>query len=311
MLTLPTVGMRLSINQHNVELDALCDWLEGCVVFDGEEPSMSDAVDFLTENNIYRQQDFALEMVQNAWGQLERRQRWAGRGTAVEVTGPRLKPRDTWSEYPAHSFCLALAYSQWYPQWRDQFGRDSTQQGDLFEMLTKEALERILPNWLVHRTGWTPGSPVRLAEAAADVASRLGEELGDLAIWGGTQAHEEGLDLLCYRSLEDERAGVPVFLVQCASGKNWRDKLKTPDLEIWTKIVVFASRPKKAFSMPFALSNSTEFKRNCARVDGLLLDRCRLLSAGRTNPNWVSTNLKAEIVAWLEPRIAQLPRADY
>ncbi len=310
MLELPRAGMQLSVERHNVELDALCDWLEASALFDEEEPSRSEVVDILIENTIYRRQDFAMEMVQNAWGELERRQSWAGRGAAIEVFGQRLRPLGAWQDWPAHSFCLALACARLYPDWRSQFGPDYTQQGDLFESLTKESLERILPGWRAHRTGWTPTRPIGLAAAAADVASRLGEQLGDVGYWGSRGAHEEGLDILCYRSLEDDRVGTPAYMIQCASGTNWRDKLGTPDLNVWTTIVTFASKPKRGFSMPFTLSNDRDFARSCLRVDGMLLDRNRLLAAGRIDPDWVSTRLTNLLIDWLGPRVNALPRMD-
>jgi hypothetical protein len=147
----------------------------------------------------------------------------------------------------------------WYPQWAGSFGSDHTEQGDLFEALKKDSLEKLFPGWTTHRTGWTPNNPVNLADAASRVATLLGELPGNLEQWANRRAHEEGLDIVFFRSLDDERVGVPVFLLQCASGSNWRHKLKSPDLETWTKLVDFAAKPKKAFSMPFALSDNREF----------------------------------------------------
>src|SRR5205823_3869050 len=102
-----------------------------------------------------------------------------------------------------------------------------------------------------------------------------------------------GLDLLCYRPYDDGRVGVPVFLVQCASGQDWESKLDTPKLKIWAKIVDFASTPKKAFAMPFTLED-WDFTRKCNDNDGMLMDRYRLLAAGRARPNWISSRLRAD-----------------
>ena len=65
----------------------------------------------------------------------------------------------------------------------------------------------------------------------------------------------------------------------------------------------------EAFAMPYALSER-EFRQSCNRVNGLLLDRYRLLSAGGDDPNWVSRELQERIVAWLAPRLVRLPHAD-
>lgn len=309
MLVLPTVGIARSINQHNVQLDVLCDWIEGSVLFDDEELSAADVIDALIENSIYAEQDFAWHMMNDAWAELKRRQSCIGRGSPIEISGQRLKRLRSWQETPAHSFCIALAFAKWYPDWAKTFGKDYNEQGELFEKLTKESMERLFPDWEIHPTGWTRTHASKLDEVVKDVASRLGEAVGDIELWTDDTAHEAGLDLLCYRSFGDNRVGLPVFLMQCGSGGRWDGKLHTPILRIWTKVVQFASDPKKAFAMPFALLDE-EFRKKCNLVDGLFLDRYRLLSPGRTIPDWVSEELKAALVAWLEPRIETLPRDD-
>ena len=309
MLAPPTVGIARSINKHNSNLDTLCDWVEGSILFDDGELSASDIVDALIENNIYAEQDFAWQIMNDAWNELKRRQGLIGNGAPIEIMGQRLRRLRAWQDSPAHSFCIALAYTKWYPNWARQFGNDYNEQGELFETLTKEALRILFPDWEIHPTGWTRTRVNRLGRIVKDIASRLGEIEGEVERWTNDKAHEAGLDLLCYRPFGDGRVGVPVFLMQCGSGGHWDGKLHTPNLRIWTKIVQFASDPKKAFAMPYALLDK-EFRQNCNLVNGLLLDRYRLLSAGRNDPDWVSVELKTDIVAWLEPRIEMLPRDD-
>ncbi len=125
-----------------------------------------------------------------------------------------------------------------------------------------ESARKLLPGWQVRPTGWSPNRTCTIRHIAEEVALRLGEALGDVELWADEAAKESGLDLLCYRPFADGRVGVPVYLMQCASGRNWREKLHEPDLRLWTKIVQFASAPKKAFSTPFALSDH-DFVRAC------------------------------------------------
>lgn len=307
MLELPTVGMRPSVHAHNVDFGALCDWLEGCILFDGADISTSDVVDNLIENDIYEEQDFAREIVDASWSEMRRRQAWMGNGASIKIEGQRLIPRCPWQDSPAHSFCLALSYAAWYPQWTRQFGSDYTTQGDLFEKLTQESLKVMFPQWVIHHTGWRRANPVTISDVVQEVATHLNEAMGEVTVWTEEKAKDAGLDLLCYRSYGDGRVGVPVYLLQCASGRDWTDKLHTPDLKIWKRIVRFVAEPKKAFAMPFAVEDE-EFIRRCNVVDGPFLDRYRLLAAGRDKANWVSRQLRSSIIAWVEPRIAQLPR---
>ncbi len=307
MLLLPTVGMRRSVERHNIDFSALCDWVEGSVLFEGENISIEDVIDQLVDNEVYDEQDFARERLVDVWYELERRERWMGGGSSIQVAGQRVIPRRAWRESPAHSFCLALAYARLYPDWARHFGSNYTVQGDLFEALTQESLQMMFPTWVIHRTGWTQANAVTINDVVEDVATRLCEEVGQVEVWTDEKAKEAGLDLLCYRSYDDGRVGVPVYLVQCASGGDWKDKLRTPDLKIWKRIVRFVAEPRKAFAIPFAIDDD-EFVRRCNVVDGPFIERYRLLAAGRSNPEWVSSGLRDSIVQWLEPRVAQLPR---
>jgi hypothetical protein len=311
MLQLPIVGMRRSIGKHNINSDILCDWIEGNILIDVEEMSTTDVIDVLKENAIYTDQDFAMEMVDIVWSELKRRFMLLGDAASlpIKMSAKRLSRIKSWNEVPGYSFCIILSYLQWYPRWASTFGSDYTEQGEIFEELTKEAMKAFLPGWIIHPTGWTKNNPVTINDVLDDIANRLDETQGSVSRWVDATANELGLDLICYRPFADKRVGKPVFLMQCASGGNWETKLKTPDLDLWTKIIDWASDPKRAFSMPFALSES-DFPKKCRKVNGLLLDRYRLLSVGHDNPNWMSDSLKERVITWLEPRIRTLPKID-
>jgi len=308
MLAIPETGMGRSVKAHNVRLDVLCDWLEASALF-LKEPEVPDSevVDTLVEEEIYESQQFAWERVADAWSELSRRQDWIGQASPIEVQGHRLVRRQEWRQAPAHSFCLALTLARMYPEWARQFGNDFTEQGELFEKLTQRSVEALFPGWRVHPTAWTRTQAKKLHVVVQEIANLLGESTGEIRRWTKPDANEAGLDLLCYRPFPDGRVGVPVYMMQCASGRDWEGKLHTPRLKIWTKIVQFAADPVKAFATPFAMTDD-EFPGRCAEVNGLMLDRYRLLSSGRDNPDWVPVDLGQRIIAWLEPRVTSLPR---
>ena len=310
MLAIPTCEIARSVDVHNVNLEVLCDWIEGSVLFVDRQVSGSEVVDALCEGDIYDEQGFAWEIVTDAWRQFDRRLALSGLGSPFKTTGMKLELVKAWQEFPAYSFCLLLTFAQLYPKWAKSFGSDYTEQGDLFERLTCESLNLIFPDWKIHPTGWTRTHPKKLHQVVQEVAGHLGEEAGAVSRWTADSANEAGLDVLCHRPFQDNRAGVPVYLLQCASGRNWDQKLKTPDLDIWSKIIIFTTQPQRAFAMPFALAGD-DFRKKCAKVAGMLLDRYRLLSAGRSNPDWLSKGLKQDLIRWARPRIKTLPREDY
>ena len=90
MLRLPREGFRLSVNAHNVSLDALIEWIEGSITFADDKVTQSDVVDILMEEEIYRSQDFARERLEFAWSEVARREKILG---AARILGKQ----------PAHS----------------------------------------------------------------------------------------------------------------------------------------------------------------------------------------------------------------
>ncbi|MGB8656486.1 MAG: hypothetical protein WCE90_01710 [Candidatus Zixiibacteriota bacterium] len=310
MFQLPTNGIARSINEHNSRLDVFSDWLEASVLFSDSELSRTDVVDALIEHRIYDQQDFADQWVTNAWGEIERRQKCIGNGSPYDITPQRISRKSSWEDVSAYSFCLLLSlvnnYSGLNGQWQEKFRTGYIEQGELFELLTKESLEKQFPDWRMYHTGWSRSSPSKLIKIVDEIAAQLGETKGNLELWTSPDAHEAGLDLLFYRPFEDNRVGIPLYLLQCASGGNWTDKLHTPCLKTWTKVIQFAATPRKAFATPFALEDGV-FCGYCNLVDGLFLDRYRLLSPSHEDKNWLSTQLNNRIKKWLRPRIKTFP----
>jgi hypothetical protein len=70
--------------------------------------------------------------------------------------------------------------------------------------------------------------------------------------------------------------------------------------------VQFAAMPKKAFATPFALLDD-DFPNYSNLVDGMLLDRSRLLAASTKSSQWLSEPLSQRIVGWANPRVEKLP----
>ncbi|MGO9085939.1 MAG: hypothetical protein ACLQBK_11985 [Candidatus Sulfotelmatobacter sp.] len=301
-----TKGFFRSVAKHNVDLDVLADWIEGCALFgDGAALAGTELVDILLQENIYAKQDFCWERVDDGLRELRRRSE-LGSAFSLRVSGRKIERLVHWRDAPVHSFLLLFTLAQRYDHWAEVMPVDYNVQGDLFEEVTKESLGCQFPDWIIHPTGWSKTHPTKLGELVADMTERLGEIQGVVEAWTDAQAKEAGLDLLCYRPFLDEHVGVPLLMLQCASG-NWKEpgKLKTPDLDVWTKIVVFASRPKKAFATPFSFLRQ-DFRRVVAKVDGVVLDRYRLLIPNKYERDWVSETLQNKLRAWLDQRVGKI-----
>lgn len=310
ILSVPTTGFGRSIRSHNVELDAMCDWVEGSVLFGEEKVSKRELVDVLLENNVYDDQDFATERVDSAWSELKSRQ------NTLEDTSPfvfqnqfiTLK-ESTWEATPGHAFCVMLSLLKWYDEWSKRFSRTYTEQGSLFEQFVFHSTKAHFPGWKLALTGWSATNANKIDSVVDEVASLVGEpRSGEIYKWTKATKNEAGLDMVCCRPFNDTRGGRPVYLFQCASGKNFEEKLHTPNLQLWTRLVEFTARelPIKAFATPFAFL-ATDFTQHCNLVGGLLMDRYRLLEASRHKSDWIPPSLGNQLEKWTRVRVEKLP----
>lgn len=280
---------------------ALADYIELCVAFDQPRVSQSDVQETLLDFQVAPTDDRAAEMTQSAFAQLRRRQAWAGSLCPFAVDGLHVSRTKEWATTPAYALCLAHTAAYYYPDWAASF-REYGKGAQLFEEAVSISLEAC--GWEPEVVGWSADNPVRLPAIVERVASRVGDPIGRVEAWTAATAKDAGLDVLAVRHFADRRNARPVMLVQCATGQNWDEKLHTPDLRIWTKIVDWSGDPVKAFATPFALSDIA-IKRVGNRVNGPVLDRFRVL-----RPHGFVTDhsrIGATVKAWLEGRVKTLP----
>jgi len=300
MLSLPS-GMRRSVNSHNSKVPTFLDWLEAGVLFAEEELSQSEVVDLLVEEQIYRDQNFCSEFVSDAWDQVRRRLSWMSPRSPIRFEDRWIIRQSEWKDVPAYSFCMVVSLGPWYDNW-SSFGHDYTEQGLLFEHISKNAMETRFAGWRFFQTGWSRESTAKLPEVVDKLVAAIGERTGLVEDYSSADANEAGVDLVWHLPFVDQRGGVPVYLAQCASGTNWPDKLSEPNLNDWKKIIDFASGPYKAFCLPFALDDK-DLRWRSNSIAGLLLDRYRLLALDAPEEEWVSEELRDRLITWLEPRV--------
>ena len=324
MLTLPNNVVPKSTTDYDV--DILCDWIEGSILFDESEDEFSvmDIVNVLTGVNvlagddiddIHEEYELAITAVVDALEELKRRLSWIAPGIpfsiidSQSVVDSQVRRINSWKDTPAHSFCVLLSLIPCYTGWgRSIPDWDYNTQGELFELLAQESLKRQFPDWDIKRTGWSSTQSINLHDIVNRVADSLGETVSNnLGEWIDPKDKDAGLDLLCYRPFPDNRIGFPVYLMQCASGRHWKKKVGQPIVNRWRQFIEFVVLPQKAFAIPFALSDDN-FRKRCAEIEGLFLDRYRLLGAARHGKQWESYLLRDRIIEWATPRVNQLLR---
>lgn len=301
----PTDGFYRSINKHNTDVILAADWLELSVLLFGasnEGITQPEIVDYLIEEQIYDDQDFCSEFVQSAYGEIRGRiDRYGGDyPIAVDETG-RMLCQWPWTQSLALTFCLTLSIAPSYSGYSAWVGGHYEEQGELFEYVTLSAMQFWFAGWDIRRTGWSGGTGVALVDFIDSVADQLIESVHEASY--SCVANEEkdlGLDLAAVLPFPDGRAAVPAIFGQCASGRNWSDKLQTPDASRWRDLLTLTHTPLRAFSFPFVL-NSRDYETRRSQFKGVLMDRIRLLPSG-LDAEWLDDSIADRISRWIVAR---------
>jgi hypothetical protein len=313
MLGLPETAFADPETSEKLDELQIADWIEGCVTFAEREVSQNDVVDVLHENYLTTKTDAqsakndAATRVKGAWRELERRSLCLGLSAPYRVNGLRVQRVHEWEETPAFSFCLLVALLPVYRKAFKKFKKKGyTKQGELFEQLTSAALASL--GWRVHGVGWSKSQANSVKAKVEALAKFLGVHPLDGATqrWTAPKAKDAGLDLVCQYPFRDGWGGRPILMTQCASGDNWEDKLHTPELEHWKKLLDIHTDPKRGLSMPFAIK-ADRFRRAGFRAGFiLLLDRHRLAVPDKSPADWVPDPLRKEISDWMKDRVKAL-----
>lgn len=313
MLALPEIGVGASSAKrvHPCDVVVICDWIEGSLLFGSSPLSKSDICDVLEEQAIYQDQAIAMQFLDVVWLRMERRAQWLGDACSYEIQGRRVSRRGTWQEFLPNSYLLMLSFIEYYAILRPKTKKGDKnvyiEQGKTFEIFCHEALRKI--GWDSLVTGWSSGAGAKKLPQVVDlIANTLSEGAINKSMVGTYAAsNEEGCDLVCHRPFPDKRGGRPVYLVQCASGVGWQKKCHTPDMELWAKFIAFSQRPQRAFCLPKALEDDA-FLQSAHRINGMVVDRYRLLHESKKNATWMSGPLVADITKWVDSKRAQLPQ---
>jgi hypothetical protein len=90
--------------------------------------------------------------------------------------------------------------------------------------------------------------------------------------------------------------------LQCASGRNWKNKTLKLPYDSWIQYVHWACNPIKAFSLPFIVPDRDWHE--TSREAGVIFDRIRILNF---LPSQMSdSNLGNEVGSWVESRLLEI-----
>ena len=310
MLQVPQVGFRYSVTQSNVETNVLADWIEIIGLFDDAKITKSNVIDALIEYQIchHERQELARQITDDGWEEVNRRQRWGGIPKSVSISSSRIESSNEWQEDPIRAFFLLLSALRIFPDWAKNHQSHAVQ-GNLFERVVELICPNLLPGWAIFRVGWSSNNTQNIPQIVRELCSRLHTSgATDLSEWISPSAKDGGLDIVCYRPFSDEREAVPVFFLQCASGKSWRDKVKTPNADIWQKYLNSAVRPSTGIAAPFVVGEK-ELRMAALTGQVIVFDRLRMLDAINAAGIVLAQDLLDELIDWMRPRVLDLPKS--
>ena len=115
---------------------------------------------------------------------------------------------------------------------------------------------------------------------------------------------DAGLDVISWKSFEDDRSSQIVILTQCAAGNNWKSKAGKLPVEAWREYIHWACRPVIGFGIPRIISK-TEFHQICVECNcALLFDRARIYR--NTESSRFESDLRNKFKSWCQERLRNL-----
>lgn len=310
MLIRPEKGFARSKTRNNVGTSELADWIEASCFLLQERISKSDIVDILIEEHICDpdDQDLAHQIADAGFEEVGRRIRLLKGVGAIRRIKDHFLPLSRIEDEPLFAFFLTLSVSRIYPDWAGEFS-DYPYQGDLFERVVESLCPSLLPGWITYRAGWSPNNAISISSIVDELCPLLNTRgHPNLSAWVPNAAKDGGLDLVCYRSFDDGKEAQPTFLIQCASGANWRRKVTTPNGVSWKQYLDSAVIPSTAIAAPFVI---TDDEVRFAGLEGqvTVFDRSRLLHGAVASNENLGEALLDEVFNFVAAYKSNLPLA--
>lgn len=261
---------------------SIADWAEWYVNHSQQSLSKSDLSNKIAAAT---SSDVADNFLDSIWIELGNRQRLYGPNSPIKVTPRLLESRFPWTQNPAHMACLIFSVTG---------NIDGTgNAGQLFEEVSSVALKKYINGEVV-----TCGFPMK--HDAQSLAGMVKEEF--------TKHYpkfrkDRNLDVIAWRPFNDGRPSQLIILMQCAAGKNWRDKTNELNTKAWQSYINFLSPPLKSFTLPDIISDAERFE-DYSHNAGILFDRSRIYRCiqGVT----LETTLQERLVKWCKGRITRM-----
>jgi hypothetical protein len=186
-----------------------------------------------------------------------------------------------------------------------RFGKDAGPNGTdaarLFELVSLHAAAAYFGGTKSGVGAYHFGSPRRATErsfcgALNEMCRQMGEGEGCRMDRSNVRDQKDAkLDLIVWRPFHDNRPGKLMGFGQCATGRNWADKLTSLQPETFCEMWMLdtpATKPVRLFFVPFRVEQRRWM--DVTRQGGIIFDRCRIAVQARG----IDRNLMGECAHW-------------
>lgn len=247
------------------------DWLEVTALCADDADASRLDLQSLFARAIEDENDEGIEvLIDDIFVELESRASSAGSSYPFEVLGPLIRLRGAeWQAYTPYIFCLLVS-------WMGVRDLNDLRPARLFETIASTAAGQYLCGQTRHFGSPRPREP-QFSEAVSGLCREIGEGQGFRFQPDHSRIKDDHVDLVAWRPHLDSAPGQVILFGQCATGRNWRDKLGELNpvafCGMWMERYPI-SPLLKAFFTPHRVYHP-EWEYIC-RHSGILFDRCRV-----------------------------------
>jgi hypothetical protein len=252
-----------------LEAFAVADWIELSSFI--EYPRLISRI--AIENHLEAESDESELIAANAFKVIRHRKSLSQK-YPFELTSHQIKATGKITERLEYGFPLMLSCHNFYS---DTKIANWSEIGDLFELYCTSSVSQLLGraaligNAFGGLSGNFDGCLKQVCELMNERKGPKHEKADDF--------QDAGVDIIAWKNF-DKRKGQIVFLIQCASGQNWRKKGGDISSKLWHELVFWTVSPIKILAFPYAFDfNSPQAQKDWhfyAYDSGLLMDRMRL-----------------------------------
>lgn len=203
-----------------------------------------------------------------------------------KVENNKITPNYSWDEVPEYFLCLFYAFNG---------ANDNSGGTNLFERISGEALKNFINGEI-----FTLGFPVAMGfNDNLDEVSKLCNEVRGLR--ADSNYKDDGVDVVGYKSFNDDRGSNLYVLLQCAAGKHWTTK-KPIIMNRWDRYILWYRENIIQSISTVDYVDKKKWEKNTSTF-GMLLDRLRIYNFLYEKD--VDTTLRKDVSIWCNDKITQ------